>query len=252
MLNLNAIFGPCGSILDALGSKNIYPGLEDGKTELERVLDIYNLSKKIKYIYDEDDKLVPIDRIERIGKGICFDHCRYKSKLAEEFNLTCRTFLFVSYIDGKLSDDPLVPGHGHAKSFIFADGKWYLPHTTGENRKQLYCCDADQLDMAIAGSIVTRPKTIMHNGLTHGVTARDISSTVVSDMIKYYNQYSNRATEEVYEVPNVHDKKFDRMTYKQFVEYVVDHCEPYVFDNKVLEMVKKHDPKIKTVLKEVA
>lgn len=228
---------------------NIYLAMEKDKSELERVLEIYNLSKKIKYIYDEKNKLIPVDRIDKIGKGICFDHSRYKSKLAKKFNLTCRNFLFVSYIDGKLCDDLLVPGYGHIKSFIFADGKWYLPHTTGENRKQLYCCDADQLDIAIAESIVSRTKTITHDELVRGVAARDISSTVASDMAKYYNQYCDHATEEVYEVPNIHDKKFDGMTYKEFVEYVVGHYSPYVFDDKIVEDIRKNGPK---VLKEVA
>lgn len=57
---------------------NIYLTMEKDKSELEKVLEIFNLSKQIKYIYDEKNKLVPIDRIEKIGKGVCYDHTRYR------------------------------------------------------------------------------------------------------------------------------------------------------------------------------
>lgn len=57
---------------------NIYLAMEKDKSELERVLEIFYKAKQLKYLYDEKNKLVPIDRIEKIGKGVCYDHARYR------------------------------------------------------------------------------------------------------------------------------------------------------------------------------
>lgn len=238
--------------MSTLGS--IYLGLENNKTELERVLEIYNLSKKIKYIYDEKNKLIPVDRIDKIGKGVCYDHARYKSSLAKKFKLTSRTFFYVCYVDGKLCDDPRTPGYGHAETFIFADGKWYMPLTTGEIRKQLYSFSPDKLDIVVAGPIAFRVKFIDHDKLIYGATGKDISSTVAGNLVEYFNRYRDRVTEEVYEVPNFQDKKFDGMNYRQLTEYVVSHYSPYVFDDKILDGIRKDDPKYNmwSVLQEVA
>ena len=65
-----------------------YVSMEQDKTELEKVLDVYSAAKQIKYIYDEKNKLIPVDRISKIGKGVCFDHARYKSSLAKKYKLT--------------------------------------------------------------------------------------------------------------------------------------------------------------------
>jgi hypothetical protein len=232
---------------------NIYLAMEKDKSELERVLEIFNLSKQIKYIYDEKNKLVPIDRISKIGKGVCFDHARYKSSLAKKYKLTSRTFFYVCYVDGKLAEDEITPGVTHAENFILADGKWYMLSTTG-NRKQLYACDIDKLDIVVAGITKNRSRDIVLAGLTLGATGKDISSTVASNMVAYFNQYQDHVTEEVYEIPNFHDKKFDGMTYKKLAEYVISHYSPYVFDDKIIEGIRKDDPKYNmwTVLKEVA
>ena len=222
---------------------NIYLAMEKDKSELEKVLEIFNLSKQIKYIYDEKNKLVPIDRIEKIGKGVCFDHARYKSSLAKKYKLTSRTFFYVCYVDGKLCEDDRVPGYGHAENFIFADGKWYMLDTTGTGRKQLYSCEYDQLDIVVADIIKYRSIYIPQNQLLVGATGKDISSTVASRMIEYFNQYRDRVTEEVYEIPDFHDKKFDGMTYQKLAEYVISHYNPYVFDDKIIEGIRKNDPK---------
>lgn len=232
---------------------NIYLGLENNKTELEKVLEIYNLSKKIKYIYDEKNKLIPVDRIDKIGKGVCYDHARYKSSLAKKFKLTYRTFFYVCYVDGKLCDDPRTPGYSHAETFIFADGKWYMLLTTGEVRKQLYSFTPDKLDIVVAGPIAFRVKFIDHDKLIYGATGKDISSVVAGNLVEYFNRYRDRVTEEVYEVPNFQDKKFDGMNYRQLTEYVVSHYSPYVFDDKILDGIRKDDPKYNmwSVLQEV-
>ena len=232
---------------------NIYLAMERDKSELEKVLEIFNLSKQIKYIYDEKNKLVPVDRISKIGKGVCFDHARYKSSLAKKYKLTSRTFFYVCYVDGKLCSDDRTPGCGHAENFIFADGKWYMLSTTG-NRKQLYVCDMDQLDIVVAGETKYRSMGIVPAELVVGATGKDISSTVASQMVDYFNRYRDRATEEIYEIPDFHDKKFDGMTYKKLAEYVISHYSPYVFDDKIVEGIRKNDPKYDmwNILKEVA
>ena len=232
---------------------NIYLAMERDKSELEKVLEIFNLSKQIKYIYDEKNKLVPVDRISKIGKGVCYDHARYKSSLAKKYKLTSRTFFYVCYVDGKLADDETFPGITHAENFIFADGKWYMLDTTGVGRKQLYACEYDQLDIAVAGITKYRSMDIVHAGLVLGATGKDISSTVASQMVEYFNQYRDHVTEEIYEIPDFHDKKFDGMTYKKLAEYVVSHYQPYVFDDKIIEGIRKDDPKYNmwTVLQEV-
>ena len=233
---------------------NIYLAMEKDKSELERVLEIFNLSKQIKYIYDEKNKLVPVDRIEKIGKGVCFDHARYKSSLAKKYKLTSRTFFYVCYVDGKLCADDRTPGYGHAENFIFADGKWYMLDTTGTGRKQLYSCEYDQLDIVVAGIIKDRTMYVQPNELLAGATGRDISSVISSRMIDYFNQYRERVTEEVYMIPDFHNKKFDGMTYKKLTEYVINHYSPYVFDNKIIDGISRDDPKYDmwAVLKEVA
>ena len=233
---------------------NIYLAMERDKSELEKVLEIFNLSKQIKYIYDEKNKLVPVDRISKIGKGVCFDHARYKSSLAKKYKLTSRTFFYVTYVDGKLCDDDRTPGCGHAENFIFADGKWYMLSTTGTSRKQLYSCEYDQLDIVVAGETKYRSMGIVPAELVVGATGKDISSTVASQMVDYFNRYRDRATEEIYEIPDFHDKKFDGMTYKKLAEYVISHYSPYVFDNKIVEGIRKNNPKYDmwTVLHEVA
>ena len=238
--------------MSTLGS--IYLGLENNKTELERVLEIYNLSKKIKYIYDEKNKLIPVDRIDKIGKGVCYDHARYKSSLAKKFKLTSRTFFYVCYVDGKLCTDDRTPGYGHAENFIFADGKWYMLDTTGVGRKQLYSCEYDQLDIAVAGITKYRSIYVPQSQLLVGATGKDISFTVASQMAEYFNRYRDRVTEEIYEIPDFHDKKFDGMTYQKLTEYVVSHYSPYVFDDKIVEGIRKNNPKYDmwTVLHEVA
>ena len=48
--------------------------MEQDKTELEKVLNVYSAAKQIKYIYDEKNKLIPVDRIGKIGKGVCYDY----------------------------------------------------------------------------------------------------------------------------------------------------------------------------------
>ena len=233
---------------------NIYLAMERDKSELEKVLEIFNLSKQIKYIYDEKNKLVPVDRISKIGKGVCFDHARYKSSLAKKFKLTSRTFFYVCYVDGKLCADDKTPGYGHAENFIFADGKWYMLSTTGVGRKQLYSCDYDQLDIVIAGAIKYRSMYIQPTELVVGATGKDIGSVVASNMAAYFNRAVDRVTWEVYEVPNFHDTKFDGMTYQKLTEYVVSHYSPYVFDDKIVEGIRKNNPKYDmwSVLHEVA
>lgn len=90
--------------------------------------------------------------------------------------------------------------------------------------------------------------------LLAGATGSSISSTVASNMIEYFSQYRDRVTEEVYEIPDFYDKKFDSMTYKKLAEYISSHYSPYVFDDKIIEGIRKDDPKYNmwTVLKEVA
>ena len=51
-----------------------YVSMEQDKTELEKVLNVYSAAKQIKYIYDEKNKLIPVDRIGKIGKGVCYDY----------------------------------------------------------------------------------------------------------------------------------------------------------------------------------
>lgn len=102
----------------------------------------------------------------------------------------CRTFFYVIFVDGKLCEDDKTPGYGHAENFIFADGKWYMLDTTG-NHKQPYACDIDQYR------------------LLTGATGKDISSTVASRMVEYFNRFKDHVTEEVYEIRDFHDKKFD-------------------------------------------
>lgn len=233
---------------------NIYLAMEKDKSELEKVLEIFNLSKQIKYIYDEKNKLVPVDRIEKICKGVCYDHARYKSSLAKKYKLTSRTFFYVCYVDGKLCYDDRTPGYSHAENFIFADGKWYMLDTTGVSRKQLYACEYDQLDIVIAGAIKFRNMYIQPTELVAGATGKDISSTVAGSMVEYFSQAKDRVTWEVYDIPDFHDKKFDSMTYRKLTEYVISHYSPYVFSDKIVESIRKGDPKYDmwTVLKEVA
>ena len=115
--------------------------------------------------------------------------------------------------------------------------------TTGTGRKQLYSCEYDQLDIVVADIIKYRSIYIPQNQLLVGATGKDISSTVASRMIEYFNQYRDRVTEEVYEIPDFHDKKFDGMTYQKLAEYVISHYNPYVFDDKIIEGIRKNDPK---------
>lgn len=44
------------------------------------------------------------------------------------------------------------------------------------------------------------------------------------------------------------------MTYRKLSEYVISHYSPYVFDDKIVDGIRKDDPKYNmwTVLKEVA
>ena len=42
---------------------NIYLAMEKDKSELEKILEIFHKAKQLKYLYDEKNKLVPIDRI---------------------------------------------------------------------------------------------------------------------------------------------------------------------------------------------
>ena len=217
---------------------NIYLAMEKDKSELERVLEIFHKAKQLKYLYDEKNKLVPIDRIEKIGKGVCFDHARYQSSLAKKYKLTSRCFVFLSYIDGKLEYDPNVPGGGHADCFIFADGKWYFPDTVG-SRKQLFHIEDKDFEYAIAGSLVLRTQQNQHTNLLVGASSKDITSTVASNMVNYFNKVKDRVVEECYEIPDFYDKKFDGMTYKKLAEYVSTHYSPYVFDDKVLELIRK-------------
>lgn len=56
---------------------NIYLAMERDKSDLEKVLEIFNLSKQIKYIYDEKNKLVPVDRISKIVEGIRKNNPKY-------------------------------------------------------------------------------------------------------------------------------------------------------------------------------
>lgn len=231
----------------------LYLGLENNKSELEKILEIFHKAKQLKYLYDEKNKLVPIDRIEKIGKGVCYDHVRYQSFLAKKFKLTSRVFCFLSYIDDKLEYDPDIPGGGHTDCFIFADGKWYFADTTG-SRKQLYCIEAKDFEYAIAGSLVLRTQQNQHTDLLVGASAKDITSTVASNMVNYFNKVRDRVVEECYEIPDFYDKKFDGMTYKQFAEYVSTHYSPYVFDDKVLEIIRKDSSRYKvwSVYTEVA
>lgn len=137
--------------------------------------------------------------------------------------------------------------------FIFADGKWYMLDTTG-NRKQMYSCEYDQLDIVVADITKYRSIYIPQSKLLVGATGKDISSTIASQMIEYFNSYRDRVTEEIYEIPDFHDKKFDGMTYQKLAEYVISHYNPYVFDDKIIEGIRKNDPKYNmwTVLNEVA
>ena len=77
--------------------------------------------------------------------------------------------------------------------------------------------------------------------------ALDISWEEAYDVLCKY-------AKEVYEVPNFQDKKFDGMNYRQLTEYVVSHYSPYVFDDKIVEGIRKNDPKYDmwNILKEVA
>lgn len=70
-----------------------YVSMEQDKTELEKVLDVYSAAKQIKYIYDEKNKLIPVDRIGKIGKGVCYDHCRYQGMLAKNYGLEYRCYV---------------------------------------------------------------------------------------------------------------------------------------------------------------
>jgi hypothetical protein len=126
--------------------------------------------------------------------------------------------------------------------------------TTGIGRKQLYNCEYDQLNIVIAGAIKFRNMYIQPTELVVGATGKDISSTVANQMIEYFSQAKDRVSWEVYEIPDFHDKKFDGMTYQKLAEYVISHYNPYVFDDKIVEGIRKGDPKYDmwAVLKEVA
>lgn len=129
-----------------------------------------------------------------------------------------------------------------------------MPATTGFGRKQLYACDSDQLDIVLAGGIKTRSIDIIVSEITVvGAPGKDISSAVASYMIEYFKQVKDRVSWKIYEIPNFHDKKFDGMTYKELVEYVISHYSPYVFDDKIIEGFRTNNPMYNRwkVLKEV-
>jgi hypothetical protein len=70
--------------------------MEQDKTDLEKILDVYSAAKQIKYLYDDKNKLMPVDRIGKIGKGVCYDHCRYQAYLAKNYGLESRCYVFIS------------------------------------------------------------------------------------------------------------------------------------------------------------
>lgn len=220
-----------------------YLGNGEDTSELERVLEIFNSVKQLKYLYDEKSKLVPIDRISKIGRGICYDQARYQSSLAKKYNLTSRTFFYVCYVDGELAVDDISPGDTHAENYILVDDKWYVCDTTGRY-KQLNACDKDQLDIVLANEIKSFSMDIFPIEIeTAGTTGKDISSVVASYMIEYFKQAINRVSWQVYEIPEFHDKKFDGMTYKKLAEYVASHYSPHEFDDRIIEGIRTNDPR---------
>lgn len=235
---------------------NIYLAMEKDKSNLEKILEIYTQAKKIKYLYDEKNKLVPVGRMANIGKGVCYDHARYQAYLASKYKLSYRCFLYVSTDqDGVPYERPgdihSTLGDSHADCFIYADGKWYLCDTTNNYSKQLVACDEDELDYALAAIMSFRIKYGQRTDV-RGATSQDISDTVASTMVDYFNKYRSKAAEMLYEVPDFADTKYDNMTYKKLVDTVVKNCRPYVFDDKVLAAAKNDKLGFKGLMTTVA
>lgn len=221
---------------------NIYLAMEKDKSNLEKVLEVYNQAKKIKYLYDEKHKLVPVGRMANIGKGVCYDHARYQAYLASKYKLTYRCFVHVSTDqDGvpyeRADNEHGTLGDSHADCFIYADGKWYLCDTTSNYPKSLLACDEDKLDYVLAALMSFRVKYIPRTDV-RGATGRDITDAVASSMVDYFNKYESKASETLYEVDDFADTKYDGMTYKKLIEAVIKNGRPYVFDDKVLPAIK--------------
>jgi hypothetical protein len=220
---------------------NIYLAMEKDKSNLEKILEIYTQAKRIKYVVDEKHKLVPISRMANIGKGVCYDHARYHAYLASKYKLPYRCFLYISTdkdgVPYELPGNEPCLGDSHADCYIYADDRWYYNGTTGNYSKKLIACDGDKLDYVLAAILSDRIKYGQRTDV-RGATSQEISDTVASTMIDYFNQYRSKASEMLYEVTDFADAKYDNMTYKKLVEHVVKNCRPYVFDDKVLAAVK--------------
>jgi len=219
----------------------LYVAMEENKTDLEKILELYQEAKQIKYLYDEKNKLVPINRISTIGKGVCFDHARYQASLAKKYKLPYRCFIYVSMHGDKPYRDPKnihdLLGLAHATCFIHVGNKYYHCNTTAD-RKYLTCIDEDKLDYCIAEVIKNRTAFNVRDDVIHGITGKDVSRTVTGGLIDYYNRYRDIASEDVYEVPDFADTKYDGMTYRKLIEHVTKNFKPYEFDEKVLENFK--------------
>lgn len=235
---------------------NIYLAMEKDKSNLEKVLEVYNQAKKVKYLYDEKNKLVPVGRMANIGKGVCYDHARYQAYLASKYKLTYRCFVHVSTDqDGvpyeRPGDEHGTLGDSHADCFIYADGRWYHCETTGFNGKQLVACDEDKLDYVLAALMSFRIKYLPRTDI-RGATGRDISDAVASAMVDYFNKYRSKAAQQLYEVDDFADAKYDGMTYKKLIETIVKNGRPYVFDDKVLAAVKSGELNYNSLITTVA
>lgn len=226
---------------------NFYVAMEENKTDLEKILELYQEAKQIKYLYDEKNKLVPINRIGTIGKGVCFDHARYQASLAKKYKLPYRCFIYVSMHGDKPYRDPKnihdLLGLAHAICLIHVDNKYYQCNTTGHDGKELECLDEDKLDNYLAEYIKIRTAFYTRDDVVHGITGSDVSRTVASGLIDYYNRYRDIAGEEVYEVKDFADTKYDGMTYKKLIEHVTENFKPYKLDPKVLETYKGKEAK---------
>lgn len=70
---------------------------------------------------------------------------------------------------------------------FFADGTWYFPDIVG-NRKQLSHIEAKDFEYTIAGALVRRTQHDRHTNLLVGASSKDITSTVASSMVNYFNK----------------------------------------------------------------
>lgn len=222
-----------------------YVSMEQDKTELEKVLDVYSAAKQIKYIYDEKNKLIPVDRIGKIGKGVCYDHCRYQGMLAKNYGLEYRCYVFIS-VDSTGSYAYTGPKedlgkHNHGMCMIHGDGRWWLCSTTGD-RKQLYWCEEDELESVLAAEIRARTLMINRTDVPSAEPMRElrssglsISQSIAGNFAKYMERYSQSVGEEIYEVSDFTDRKYDGMTYSALTKYIQKNFTPHVFPDKVVE-----------------